>query len=576
MKLKNIWVTASFLLMFVALTEASNPIQSVRVILPSNAGSITKRISEILSREITERCSASVSLEDDATLTVELAVERGIGTEGFKIADHKGVICITGNDENGLLYGVGKFLHTSGYSQEGFTPSVWRGTSVPKGKVRGIYFATHFDNFYEAATTVEVQRYVDDIALWGVNTLAVWFMVDQFKSFEDTRAQKNLARLRELMIAAKNIGLKVALLGVWNTGFPSVSKEIRGIDNSSQHAGFSGVMVCPSNPVGREYLRNLNEQVLSEFLNINIDYVIHWPYDPGGCGCSQCSPWGACGYIGLSKEVTSQVKAKFPGCKSILSTWCYDYGVDWSTSDTTNMIEWEGLTKALAQDKSWVDYIMADAHTDFPGYPLKIGVPRGLPMLNFPEISMWGQSPWGGYGANPLPQRFQRLWNQVKGKVVGGFPYSEGIYEDINKVICSQFYWDPNCSAEETVKDYISYEFSPSVVQDVWKAIQILEHNHDRKKIAQSAEEAFRLIEKSDVKLTPQMRKSWRWRLIYLRSKIDRELFRNGGKLEGVDIKAAFEEITRIGHSENALECLHPPKIVDPNAKDNPVSKGLN
>ena len=63
-------------------------------------------------------------------------------------------------------------------------------------------------------------------------------------------------------------------------------------------------------------------------------------------------------------------------------------------------------------------------------------MPGGFPLLNFPEISMWNQGPWGGYGANPFPNRLQQRMNEIKGKLSGGFPYSEGIYEDLNEVIC--------------------------------------------------------------------------------------------------------------------------------------------
>ena len=41
--------------------------------------------------------------------------------------------------------------------------------------VRGIYFATHFHNFYHDAPLEEVQRYVEDLGLWGFNVLAVWY-----------------------------------------------------------------------------------------------------------------------------------------------------------------------------------------------------------------------------------------------------------------------------------------------------------------------------------------------------------------------------------------------------------------
>ena len=128
------------------------------------------------------------------------------------------------------------------------------------------------------------------------------------------------------------------------------------------------------------------------------------------------------------------------------------------------------MSKALAADKSWADYVMADAHEDFPRYPLDEGVPGRLPLLNFPEISMWRQTPWGGYGADPLPARLQRLWNQTQGKLAGGTPYSEGIYEDLNKVICSQLYWKPDRPTMDTVREYAAFEYSPDVADDVASA----------------------------------------------------------------------------------------------------------
>jgi len=102
-----------------------------------------------------------------------------------------------------------------------------------------------------------------------------------------------------------------------------------------------------------------------------------------------------------------------------------------------------------------------------------------------------------------------------------------------------------------------------------------LEQNHDRQQITTSAEKAFELIEQADAKLTPYTRKGWRWRLLYLRAEIDNELVRTGGKLEGQTLKDAFDEIIRIGHSENSLEWVHPPHIDDPNAQGGLVPKAL-
>ena len=237
----------------------------------------------------------------------------------------------------------------------------------------------------------------------------------------------------------------------------------------------------------------------------------------------------------------------------MLSTWMYD---------TPAAGEWQGLTNFLSKGNNWLHYIMADSHEDFPVYPLQKGVPGNLPLLNFPEISMWGQGPWGGYGSNPLANRLQRLWNQTEGKVSGGFPYSEGIYEDLNKIICAQLYWDGKRSTSDIVKEYIAYEFSPDVVNDVSRAIEILEANHNRKQIKANAVEAFNLLQQAEHKLTAQTLKSWRWRILYLRALIDREMYERGGKLEGELLKAAFNELTEIYHAQNAHSMpIRPPVI---------------
>jgi hypothetical protein len=65
--------------------------------------------------------------------------------------------------------------------------------------------------------------------------------------------------------------------------------------------------------------------------------------------------------------------------------------------------------------------LLADAHEDFPRYPLDAGVPGNLPLLNFPEISMWGNWPWGGFGANPQPAYLPPWRNNEHFTLAGGF-----------------------------------------------------------------------------------------------------------------------------------------------------------
>jgi hypothetical protein len=299
-------------------------------------------------------------------------------------------------------------------------------------------------------------------------------------------------------------------------------------------------------------LKNWSE-LFDQFSDTGLDCVVSWPYDEGGCGCPQCWPWGVRGHVQLSKEVSQLARRRYPRCRFVLSTWVYD---------SPPAGEWTGLAKALADDKGWVDYLMADAHEDYPRYPLDNPVPGGLPLLNFPEISMWGRSPWGGFGATPLPARLQRLWNQVKQKVSGGMPYSEGIYEDINKVICGQFYWDKDRAALDIVREYAAFEYSPDLVDDVLTAVNLLEETHT--KLSEKSLKARELLQKAEARLTPQARKAWRWRILYLRSVVDAERYAGGeagkaGSKPNPVLKQAFDELTAIQHAYHALQ--RPPQL---------------
>ena len=530
-------------------------VASVRLVLPPKPDAVTENIARVFARQVSQRCGAKVTTSGSAPLRAVLAIEPGLGTEGFRIADgSNGSIRIIGNDARGLLYGVGKFLRSSRYDQGGFTPGNWRGTSVPQGSYRELGATTHFMNFYEAAPIEEVQCYIEDLGLWGVNVVTVGIPTWDFKGLDDPGARRNLEHCRRILQAAKATGLQVGLGQVPNQGFADAPPETRAssFPDGLGRRGFFGVNCCPSTPAGHAYLLNLYSRLLDEFKDIGLDYIGCWPYDEGGCGCTNCWPWGARGYPKLSRDVIQAARARFPGIKSVLSTWCYD---------TPPAGEWAGLARFLETENGWLDYILADSHTDFPRYPLEQGVPGGLPLLNFPEISMWGRSPWGGYGANPLPARLAALWQQTQGKLAGGAPYSEGIYADMNEVICLQLYSQKSRATDDIVKEYLAFEYSPQVVEELSQAVRLLEATWLER--GPKSVEAFALLQKAEAKLTPQAKAAWRWRILYLRGLIDSELFRRHDKMEGRVLKGAFDELTRIYHAENVHGMpVRPPQVL--------------
>jgi hypothetical protein len=206
-------------------------------------------------------------------------------------------------------------------------------------------------------------------------------------------------------------------------------------------------------------------------------------------------------------------------------------------------------------------------------------------MIGFAEISMEDMLPWGGFGANPRPLHWQRYWEQVGGVLAGGFPYSEGIFEDINKAVTFQLNWSPNRTAADIVHEYAAYEYSPKVADDVLTACQLMEAGtaHRPANVPQylatckdlpparasqvplyllpracRPQRYLDLLERADAKLTPQARKAWRWRILLLRAQLDAELADSAGTPTAKS-ERCFRELTRIYHADGASWVVHPP-----------------
>jgi len=535
---------------------------------------VFERVSKILARRIQERSGIRPVISTaQGSCNVELGLQEGIGNEGFRIEDVAGGVRIVGNDGRGLLYGVGKFLRSNTYHQGSLTLGDWRGTSVPEKPFRGIYFATHFFNWYHEAPVGKIERYVEDLGLWGYNVIIVYFDMHLFGGTQDPAAQAMLGRLNVILRTAKNVGLESGLICVVNEAYQDSPVAMRA-DWTAGHDGYTSELachfhkeLCPNKPGAKALLLKWRGEVFAAFREVGLNDVVLWPYDSGGCTCSLCKPWGVNGYIDLAESVAELARRNFPQCKIILSTWGFDNFISG---------EWDGLQARFSQaNPKWIDYIMANEEEvkRYSGHPAARRVPGGFRLLSFPEISMWGASPWGGFGANPLPAHHQQLWNAAKDALAGGFPYSEGIFEDLNKVLFAQFFWRKDTPANSIVDEYIAYEFSPNVVPSVRKAIETLEKGYARRgenlekdagpvrfvmEQSSGAEEAFKLIEQADKNLTPAEQNRWRWRILYLRALIDSELVKNNYQVSP-RCQQAMQELTKIYYAQKAVLPVAPP-----------------
>lgn len=521
------------------------------VTVPNTQHQLIGTICRIFQRTLQERCQVMVEYVDgEADLILE--IDARIGNEGYRITQRSNGTVIAGDDERGLLYGVGKYLRTSSYHDGQFISGNWQGQSVPDCSVRAAYFAYSFHNWYASATTDDVVRYIEELALWGVNTLALGIIA--LADTESAYARAEWERNRTILRAAKSVGMRIACLKSPNyLGYlpiPDVARSAPFPDTTPPSRG-NGPHVCPSEPTGRALILDTYLREMEMFSEVGLDYFVAYPYDSGGCGCDQCWPWGARGFYDITQALMRQIRISYPACKCVFCTWCFD-------AVGPEEGEWAGIAQLLQQQPQWVDFILADSHEDFPRYPLEHGVPGGLPLVNFPEITMWGRFPWGGSGANPQPQRIQRHWDQAREVLNGGFPYSEGRFTDLNMVMCAGLYWRKDIQTDDIVREYVAYYFSPEAVAPVATAITLLERTYaSETRQAEDVEKAYALMQQADAILSPAVRDSWRWRILYLRAVIDHELLLHSGQISD-RCDAAYEELIRLYVAENADQPVAP------------------
>lgn len=515
---------------------------------------------ELLAVRIFEARLKKRGAEPDPECEIKVVRNKRCSSEEFRLSglyDSKKLQLDCGSAA-AFLYAAGKILRTGNYSGNVFTPGNWRGIWIPAKSFRCVYFASHFYNVYEVAPLEMVLEYLEDLALLGYN----FFQLTPGSAAgiaHSPEAEADLVRRKKLWQYASQLGMKIYIY-VSNHGYDDSPQEIRAVPTGHS---FFGTEVCPSNPDGMAYLLNKFRDDFEEIKDIPVDVVQFWPYDQGGCKCDKCYPYGARGMFTLAEQVVPLIREFWPDAKIAWATWEFD----WQGED---LGEWSTLYRKISNgEASFIDYILADSHSSFPEYPLQHPLPGNVNLITFPEISMWGRAPWGGYGATPLPKRFSRLFGEIAHLSEGGILYSEGIFEDFNKVLYANFFTSGTNDTATAIREYAHYDLGlpECAMKDFNRFLELLELNHEgliwieklnracdlfdtmknkpvwrlKGKKWESTEEMLALAKKLDEQLPEWSKKSWRWRLLYLRAVIDCEFAHHENETNEITEEAMLE-----------------------------------
>ena len=453
---------------------------------------------------------------------------------------------VSASDVRGFLAGTGNLLKSLKYGRSTFSATDGSYDFRPAKSLRIAYLARHFLNPYMEAPAEEMCRYIDDLALDGINAYNFQIhmpAVDVARS-DDREKSDFLRRSRAMVARIRQLGCDLVGDGGSNQLPMNSPEEYRAAPNRNPKAPPTGFNACPAKPRAFAELMRRRRESLAELADVKFDYLVNWPYDEGGCGCDTCHPWGCNGFLEMCRKFRETNVGVHRNAKTILSTWFF-------TDE-----EYAGLWDYL-KTHDWIDYLLVDDFgTEYPKYPREHPLPGKTKIITFPEISMWGRTPWGGYGAIALPRHLMRLFRQ-SAEIAEGFEYySEGFYEDINKAVVTSLYVDPTTTLETLLARYSSYHFAGADPADFVRLAFLLEDNHRPTFLSdEKVEEAVRLARKMDAEILPELRKAWRWRIVLLRTLIDREIFR-ARSLQPAAARPYFDELVKIYHAERQIDWI--------------------
>jgi hypothetical protein len=168
----------------------------------------------------------------------------------------------------------------------------------------------------------------------------------------------------------------------------------------------------------------------------------------------------------------------------------------------------------------------------------------------------------GREGINPMPNYYAKIHETYAQFTDGFISYSDGVHDDVNKVIWSMRGWDIEQEPVDLMTDYCHFFFGAEVAKKAANGIMALEQNWVgaiRKNGA--IEPTFDFWQKLE-KDNPQLAGNWRWQMLVVRAYYDtyqrrRKIYEEGLEKEANKILATAKEIGADKAMTQALELVN-------------------
>jgi hypothetical protein len=416
--------------------------------------------------------------------------------EGFNIkVINKGrkapTLFIIGNDTRGMLFGIGYFLRKISM-QPGkiVVPNDVNVDTHPLVALRGHQLGYRpKTNAYDGLTEAMWEQYIRDLAVFGTNS------IELLPPITDDRSTSPMFQLpqMEMMIRMDKI-LEKYNLNVW-IWYPEMFGDY-------------------TKPEVVEKSLEDNRKIFSQLPKIDAIFV------PGGDPGNQ-PPKVLFNYLEKEASLLHQFHPK---------------AEMWVSPQGFNSAKMDEFVQLLKEEPGWLTGVVHGPGIFLDVNELRKIVPAKYPIREYPDIthSVMSQYPvdnWDfAFGVtenretiNPRPIAESYIFHADSMTSKCGFiTYSEGLNDDVNKIVWSGLGWNPKANLMELLQDYSRYFIGPDFANDFAQGIFNLEQNWNGPLLSNNLVYThLSMFQSMEKRALPDVRLNWRFQQALYRAYYD-------------------------------------------------------
>ncbi|HSI74396.1 MAG TPA: hypothetical protein VK957_00810 [Lunatimonas sp.] len=372
-----------------------------------------------------------------------------LSEEGYSVHldESSQMLIILGEDERGLLYGIGRVLRKmEAVPGKLMIPASISHQSSPKYPIRGHQLGYRpKTNSYDAFSVVMFEQYIRELALFGANSIEI----------VPPRTDDDFTSRHMILPAIEMIGEQSRIadqydMDVW-MWYPNMGSDY-------------------DHPDSLKFEMAEREEVFAAVHRL--DHLFIPGGDPGELEPDELFAW-----LATSAEVLHR---HHPNAKIWVSPQVFRPTQEW----------FDRFFYHINMEYEWLGGVVFGPWVKIPLPELRKLVNPEIPIRRYPDIthSLSSQYPipdWdlamsmtlGRECINPRPEDQKAIHNALAHLADGSLSYSEGTNDDVNKFVWTDQDWDPNTPVIETLRDYARFFFGSEWVEGIAQGLLAQEEN---------------------------------------------------------------------------------------------------